>query len=173
LFDIIIVYFIAMTMALMHDPGAIHPLGQAALIEYASLFAQTHRPAQVVTLRATLYMSALIRPFGNQGNHRMGCILYYLGGVCAFQLGAVPREIDHRCMQPVTDAEIGYFVLSSITRSENLAFKTPAAKTAWHQDCGCSFKQARTLGLQLLSIDVIDVDLSLGLDTRMGNGFDQ
>ena len=45
LLDIIVVHFIAMTMPLMHDAAAIHPLGQAALIEYAGLFAQTHRPA--------------------------------------------------------------------------------------------------------------------------------
>ena len=93
-------------------------------------------------------------------------------GVSALQFGAVSGEIDHRCMQSVTNTKIGHFMLSSVARGENFAFEAPAAKTTGHEHCGRAFKQTGTLGLQCLRIDIIDVNLCLGLNSRMGNGFD-
>ena len=99
------VHLIAMTVTLMHDPAAIDPLGQTALVKHTGC-----SPKRMVPPRSPLCDLRSTRPL--KSVHSVikaitGCgVLVYLSGVGSIQIGTMPCKIDHRGMQAVTESLI-------------------------------------------------------------------
>ena len=75
-----------------------------------------------------------VRPFGDQRDHRMRAMPIVLGRIRAVESGDVAREIDHRRVHAVADAEIRNLVLARVSRGGDLAFETAFAEAAGHED---------------------------------------
>src|SRR4029078_4158108 len=84
---------------------------------------------------------------------------FKLGAVRALQLEDVPRELDHRNLQPEAETVIGNLVLARVTRRCDLALGASVADSAWHQDAFESLQSRQSaLLLQILGVEAHDVD---------------
>ena len=76
-------------------------------------------------------------------------------------------------MQAITDTQVRHLIFAGVTRRQDFSFKPSTTKSARHQDSGSPLQHIGTVSFDFFSIDVVNLNRSLGLNARVGNGLDE
>ena len=121
---VVVVHFVAVTMALGNLQRAICCCSLGAFNDHAGIGAQTHGAALVIDVFL----------IGHDVNYLMGGVFVELGGSGSFKAGNVAGELAHGGLQAQANAQEGYLVLAGVLGSQDLALEGALAKAARHQD---------------------------------------
>lgn len=169
---VVVVHFVAMTMALV-DLRTIDLRCLRAGLDRHALRAQAHGAAQVGVGRAFFNAAVAILPFGDQRHHRMLGLKVEFRAVGVLHAGHVAGELDDGQLHPQADAQVRHGLLAGVLDRADLAFRAALAEAARHQDRVERFQHLRMARLQLFGIDVLDVDARRGVQPGMAQRLDQ
>ncbi len=158
-----VVHLVAVAVALVHF-RAIDGKGQRILFNGTFLRAEAHRAAEVGLLGALLDPAGAVDPLRDQGHDRVRRVLVELGAVGAVEAADVAREFDGRELHAEADAEVRHGVLARKADRAHLAFGAALAEAARYQDRVHLLQPGGAVLLHLLRVDVVDVDLGVGVD---------
>ncbi len=160
-------------MALGDHVLTVQGAGQRVGRQPAGLRAQAHAAAQIVVFPALLDGAVFVGPFGDQGDDRMRGVLAEFGAVRIRQSSDVAGELDHRHLHAQADAQIGNPLLAGVAYRGDLAFDAALAETARYQDGVHASQTGQAVPLDLLGVDIVNVDLGVGVDAGVQQGFVQ
>src|SRR5690606_8984301 len=106
LLAVVVVELVAVPVALADHVLAVQLARERAGPESALLSAEAHRAALRGCFVALLDLAARGGPFGDQADDRVLAVAVVLAGIGARKARVVAREIDHRRMHAVADAEV-------------------------------------------------------------------
>ena len=170
---IAIVEFVTMAMTFGNHILAVNRVCQGAMLEPAFLQAKTHAATKIGVLAAMLDITRSGAPLGDQANHRMPAMALVLGGIGAGKIGEISRNVHHRCLHAVADAEIRDALFACVLRGHHLAFETAVTETTGHQDRIDTGEHADTFGLDLLGLQPLQPNLGALAHAAVAQGFTQ
>jgi hypothetical protein len=124
----------------------------------AGVRAEPHGAAEVAVCLALLELVAA-QPLGQEADNRLGG-RSELRRARIRHSGEGARCLDHGHLHPEADAKIRDLPLAGEARRADLAFASPRAEPAGHEDAADSFEERRRVfPLKNLALDPIQVDL--------------
>ena len=90
-----------------------------------------------------------------------------------FHPGYMARKFDNRQLHAEADPEIGHFVFASVANCQNLTFRTTPPESAGNEDGVHPLEPVATAFLDFFRIEVMNIDLTAGVNRRMAQSFNQ
>ena len=109
-------------------------------------------------------------PFGDEADDGVWRIDIHFSRMRAFEATHVPSKLNHGHMHAETNTEVRNLVFPRVLHCCNFAFNAAVTKATGDQDSVQRCQNIGSLRFEVLRIDVFDINVRIGVQTRMPKG---